>query len=1300
MTGRVEPVHALTAAGLDAFLDELRRAEWKIGVGEQLAARRVLAALAARGEVPRDAEELARWIGPVIATSRAQQGELARRLADWLRRRAATPAVAPQGSEAEDELEDLGRRWRIWASAGLIGLVLGLAGLLVDWTPSEDRASGGGPIGFPEVVEDVSSGADAEAWPGWLVPAGLLAVVALALASRRAWWRQTAGEFLERRQAHGTPTVHRLRVARLAAELFEPLQLARTARTLRIHERVASDRLDVDSTVRATAEQPGGFRPVYGTRPCLPEYLALIDRASIGDQRARLVDALLDRLEAEGVFVTRYSFDGDPRVCFPAGPGARSVRLDALAARHGEHRLWLFSDGEGLVSPRSGKPVPWLGQLSAWGDRSVLTFEPPVDWGAREEALRAAGFSVLPAGEHELLGEGDPERVVELVQRLASELPAPELPPRFEHRRQVWLAPDPPGADEVEQGLAELRVYLGRPGMLWLAACAVYPDLHWELTLFLGHRLRAGATGAPLALETLAALTRLPWFRAGHLPEWLRVRLLDELPPGREDDVRRGLRGLLISALDGPVDGFELEIAEDDARESVAASLWRGVANQLRERPEAAPLHDRVFLGFMNHRHAFALPRRVGRLLRATGRQLRRERTEPLPLRRTLPALVAAAAWGCGATLLAGSFPAVATALALLYCLIAPFANLDLVRARAGLGRRMVRFIAEVVLLYAPSAVRHLEAWAFMLVPLVGLLGWAVFVELVVSLAGKGGRGERRWVRSVRTLADLVLPDRWVERLALARGERASAELGPPKQLYVWLTSAAMGGLVASLFSAPDFTELTSSWDFVSFDALLAPAPLTLLLLGSAVATRAAYRAGRLAYLTSLGQFALSFFGVAPVFAGYWIVSAAEDSDIALFGPESAWLLADVLVAWTVGGTVFLEVSLRESLDRRAGKPPDAVRGWLRAVGAWLDRWMPDRLLAWLAADHSAPSERVRSVERFEELVSKHYWKPPLATALVAIAVGSFAYLYLDLLLNGLFHDEPRGIGEQMGLILTTSVAYGFAFGVRFGPFSSSATWRVVAAHGGALFLGGWVGIGAARSWDFGFAGWAIEAGYLTRLLGAATLFFAVAWVTSAALRSFGPSRLTLRLADALDRRMPDRVFFAALPTSSTGRARRRWLPCLLFAVLVGGALAPALGVDYDAAAVSPPLAVFLYGCVVTLAEARRPARDSRLRITAEVVTAQVAHALCGLLLALQPSFADNPFQYVTVPLIGLYVAVPLLLAFGQIESFRRRSHPLYRAVFEPITAWGDLLAPDQLARRLWALARRRRAEGAAATAD
>jgi hypothetical protein len=98
-----------------------------------------------------------------------------------------------------------------------------------------------------------------------------------------------------------------------------------------------------------------------------------------------------------------------------------------------------------------------------------------------------------------------------------------------------------PPQDEQNRLLMELRSWLGT-GFLWFAACAVYPQLRVDLTLWLGGRLRRFGypeNPAIFSEDLFDRLCLLPWFRAGHMPDWLRNAAFARLSEREKQHVRQ-----------------------------------------------------------------------------------------------------------------------------------------------------------------------------------------------------------------------------------------------------------------------------------------------------------------------------------------------------------------------------------------------------------------------------------------------------------------------------------------------------------------------------------------------------------------------------------------------------------------------------------------------------------------------------------------------------------------------------------------------------------------------------------------
>jgi hypothetical protein len=650
------------ARELPGFIDELRLAGYTVGIEQYVAAEDLLLALAARGALPDDPRRLVTLLGPIVCKTPTEQEDFRARFRRWISCDEPPPATAAGG--LKQELTELEQGLRIWrggiAAVGVAASVIGVIALC-DVLPTlrdaarrpgaamrpEPRLTETGPGPRPpedptapelgrQAVPPLSSPVPLRP----RLPMTLLVLpvpLLLALGAWELWWIYRAHLFLVRRATTDRPDLTRIVVRGGPRPLFRRIGLYRAAQALRRRRPVGTGGLDVAGTVAATASRAGLYRPVPARRHVVPEYLILVDRASYRDHQARWVGELVDRLVEDDLLIARYSFDGDPRACH-ARPGAGPQTLRDLAARHPGHRLILFTDGSGLIDPVTGTVAAWADQLDYWPERALLTPVARDRWGDREQALARGGVLLLPATEDGLMALAD-RLSVRAATPLPPPWPSPPFPELVRERPRRWLERRAPGPLVLDELLGQLRRYLGEDGYSWLAACAVYPVLHWDVTLYIGHSLETAQGQKLLDPARLVALVRLPWFRYGAMPDWLRSRLVTDLTPGQDRATRAAIHTLFLTALYGPADGFPLEVAR--RRSGPLAALIRRVFRSLQRRsPDDSPLRDYVFATFMLGRTparlAVGLPQTLAMLVRGRGEG--RLAADPVGWLRHLPA--------------------------------------------------------------------------------------------------------------------------------------------------------------------------------------------------------------------------------------------------------------------------------------------------------------------------------------------------------------------------------------------------------------------------------------------------------------------------------------------------------------------------------------------------------------------------------------------------------------------------------------------------------------------------------------
>ena len=302
---------------------------------------------------------------------------------------------------------------------------------------------------------------------------------------------------------------------------------------LRRREVAESRSLDLKASIKATI-QGGGFPVIefrHLTRP--PEYLLLVERSSYNDHRAGLFDYLYQTLRNNQVFVERFFYDGDIRICrnekYPSG-----LKLPELREKFANARLVILGTGVKLISPNTGKLASWAIPLTTWNVRAMLTPVPRTQWTRRENILEKT-FTLLPASIKSL------QFIADTPDSLGMRYTA--MPDYIKRLAEV----EPISIDEGHL-LYNLRQHFDRPLLCWIASCAIYPALHYDLTLGLGRLLSDFFNQNLLTATNLLSLSRLPWFTQGRIPASSRNELLEYLDarhPEPKQQVLLYLQGLM-----------------------------------------------------------------------------------------------------------------------------------------------------------------------------------------------------------------------------------------------------------------------------------------------------------------------------------------------------------------------------------------------------------------------------------------------------------------------------------------------------------------------------------------------------------------------------------------------------------------------------------------------------------------------------------------------------------------------------------------------------------------------------------
>jgi len=525
-------IPAAAALEFDGLVRLLRANGFQIGVSHYLRLERVIGSLGSNTHPSR----LASLLCPIFATNPQQQSRFYELFDDFFERRRLSDEPGRSTIEASNSSPRAAMRhsrkmWVIGTMAMLLMLAIG-GGVLLFKSLSKDANLGpAAPVPTTHSLR-LSRRMMTSTW----LPAG---AVLFLLAAFYGFYRRPSAVLRGRATRGGERAtcegVHE------PAGAFDEEALRRTAREFRTLRASEAWGLDIEKTINRALRLPGHYPVVMKAAKRSVEYLILLDREYEGDHLSILLDRIFDQIRHEHVTARTYFFNGDPRICWDPVIEAH-VHLSTLAARHVDSRVLLFTDGRRLVEPSSGMLEPWTSVFSQWGQ--PILFAPTVP--PQRLGVLCQRFNVWPAS----------------LDAVAAALASEGRRRAWEPRQKTLAVREPDSPAELD----DIRDDLGAELFALLCACAVYPRLDWDLTIFLGRRL-----GGPHIIDqqNLFLLFQLSWFREGRIPPEFRLALLKRLDPER----RRAVAEMLSDFFDTSTGSADLDEKGGVSRFPVAVEL-------------------------------------------------------------------------------------------------------------------------------------------------------------------------------------------------------------------------------------------------------------------------------------------------------------------------------------------------------------------------------------------------------------------------------------------------------------------------------------------------------------------------------------------------------------------------------------------------------------------------------------------------------------------------------------------------------------------------------------------------------
>lgn len=291
-----------------------------------------------------------------------------------------------------------------------------------------------------------------------------------------------------------------------------------------LRKRVIGEELDfdVDGTIKETLNHGGLLEFSYKRRSKPSEYIVWIDKSSVQSHQSSFFSFLVNEFSQNDIHIEQFFYQESMLVFWNESDGKKHYSLEDLIKLFPKHRVLIFGCAHELLDARSGSIKKYAQAMNAWSDIAILTPRQTIDWDYKEKIL-SYHFNVLPATSSGLIELVDTFEGIKSTQLGAW---------KFDHSSSGFEIPE-----DAVLGVKHLSYQMSNQVFKWLCICAVYPQLFWDLTLYLGDVMFKGKS--IITQENIAALLKLSWFNTGFIPLDYRQELMARLDQTTLDEVRR-----------------------------------------------------------------------------------------------------------------------------------------------------------------------------------------------------------------------------------------------------------------------------------------------------------------------------------------------------------------------------------------------------------------------------------------------------------------------------------------------------------------------------------------------------------------------------------------------------------------------------------------------------------------------------------------------------------------------------------------------------------------------------------------
>jgi len=347
---------------------------------------------------------------------------------------------------------------------------------------------------------------------------------------------------------------------------------------------------DIHATVKRVTTQGDTADPVYKYQRKHVEYLMIVEQNTYKNHTAAFIKSIHSTLNNNNIDVLLFTFDTDPRILYTK-LNRKKYTINQVFAQYSHAVLLYFGSASLWFDTQNYRIYPWTNLLKRWQQRYWFPDSSPDNWHLTEQTGSKIFPNVLPFSL---------DALKLLTNHFLQNSQTSGFTPEHWKNDFDYALTDV----NTQIPLDVIALHFHPLVRVWIAACAVYPEVSWDLTLELGKILSHEEYNLCSA-ENILQLLRLDWFKLGYIPPEIRFALMETwLPPDVNVFVNRHIVKLMQSDACKDIlqkhPAFRMQLAIHELLAETNEQKRNKIAEKLKKDIEVSGTADFVALQYIN----------------------------------------------------------------------------------------------------------------------------------------------------------------------------------------------------------------------------------------------------------------------------------------------------------------------------------------------------------------------------------------------------------------------------------------------------------------------------------------------------------------------------------------------------------------------------------------------------------------------------------------------------------------------------------------------------------------------------